>query len=48
MSMNFIKKIVVNASRIPEKLPEIVELDFNPVIVNERTGRIVDARIILS
>jgi succinyl-CoA synthetase beta subunit len=34
-------------SRLPEKMPEIQELDVNPFFINEKEGKAVDARIVI-
>lgn len=41
-----VKNILVTLSQLPKKYPSIQELDLNPVIVNEKVAKIVDARII--
>ncbi len=46
LNVDFIKNLVVKTSRIPEAFPQIMELDFNPVIINEKTGIIADVRIV--
>lgn len=38
---------LVKLSRLPQKLPAIAELDINPFILNEKEGKVVDARLIL-
>jgi len=38
---------LVKLSRLPQKQPKISELDINPLILNEKEGQIVDARVIL-
>lgn len=40
-------RIIVKLSELLEKNPEIQELEFNPVICNEKDCRIVDARGVL-
>ncbi len=42
-----LKKILVKASQIPKRLPEIEELDINPLILNDKVGKVVDARIVV-
>ena len=39
--------ILLKTSRMLMECPEIVELDMNPVLVYERSAKIVDARVIL-
>jgi acetyltransferase len=38
---------LVALSRLPQKKPNIAELDINPFILNDREGRVVDARVVL-
>ena len=38
---------MVKLSRLPEKLPNIQELDINPFFINEKEGKAVDARLVL-
>lgn len=38
---------MVKLSRLPEKLPNIEELDINPFFINEKDGKAVDARLVL-
>lgn len=42
-----IAKILLSASRLVMELPEIKEMDLNPIIVYEKGAKTVDARIIL-
>ncbi len=42
----FLKKILVKVSLIPKKHKNIQEMDINPFIINEKTGKIADARIV--
>jgi hypothetical protein len=46
-NMKILKNALVTASRIPEKHKDIEELDINPFIINDKTGKVADARIIL-
>jgi acyl-CoA synthetase (NDP forming) len=39
--------LLVSTSRFVSRHPEIIEMDFNPVIVTEKDAVIVDARIII-
>ena len=41
-----IKKILLRVSDMAEKYPEINEMDLNPIIVNDKEAKVVDARII--
>ena len=47
VNMKLLKNALVIASKIPEKHPDIEELDINPFIINDKTGKVTDARIIL-
>ncbi len=40
-----LKNILIKASKIAEKNPEISELDINPLIINDKFAKVVDARI---
>lgn len=46
-NINELKKIMVKVSFLPKKLPKIEELDINPLILNSKEGKIVDARIVV-
>ncbi len=46
VNINAIKKILLKISNLTLKYPGIKELDINPVIVNTKEAKIVDARII--
>ena len=43
-----LKKTLVKVSQIPKRNPNIEELDINPFVLNEKNGRVVDARIVFS
>lgn len=47
VNIKHLKKTLVTASKIPQKYPGIKELDINPYIINDKTGKVADARIIL-
>ena len=47
VNINFLKKMLITTSKIPETHPEIQELDINPFIINEKTGKVVDARAVI-
>ena len=47
VNLKLLKNALVTASRIPQKHPQIEELDINPFIINDKTGKVADARIIL-
>jgi hypothetical protein len=42
-----VRDVLLRIGRLAELLPEVAELDLNPVIANERSCLIVDARILL-
>lgn len=39
--------VMVKLSKLPEKLPNIEELDINPLFVNDKEVKAVDARLVL-
>lgn len=43
-----LKTILVKVSKIPLKYKKIEELDINPLIINDKTAKIVDARVVIS
>ncbi|MCH7568607.1 MAG: acetate--CoA ligase family protein [Nanoarchaeota archaeon] len=46
LNLEVLKKTLVNVSKIPLKHKNIQELDINPFILNDKEGRVVDARIV--
>jgi acetate---CoA ligase (ADP-forming) subunit beta len=46
INLDALKQMTIKVSRLPEKYKSIFELDLNPVIVNEKEAKIVDARIV--
>lgn len=46
VNMKIIKGVLLKTSKLAEKYPKIKELDINPLIINDKEGHIVDARII--
>ncbi|MBW3013882.1 acetate--CoA ligase family protein [Candidatus Woesearchaeota archaeon] len=48
INFKLLKNTLSIISKIPKKNPNIEELDINPMILNEKSGKIADARIILS
>jgi len=46
VNIKLLKQILVKASKIPLKYKNISELDLNPLIMNDKIARVVDARII--
>lgn len=47
LNLEKLKEDLVNVSKIPQKHKDIIELDINPYILNNREGRAVDVRIVL-
>jgi succinyl-CoA synthetase beta subunit len=47
VNLKILKNVLVKASQIPEKYPKISELDINPFILDEKQGKVADARIIM-
>lgn len=48
VNTSLLQKTLVNISQIPQKYKNIQELDINPFIINEKAGKVADARIIFS
>ncbi|MCK4669883.1 MAG: acetate--CoA ligase family protein [Nanoarchaeota archaeon] len=48
INFKVLKKTLYIVSHIPKKYPNLEELDINPMILNNKTGKIADARIVLS
>lgn len=46
LNTKFLEETLVNVSKIPSKNKKILELDINPFILNEKSGLVVDSRII--
>jgi acyl-CoA synthetase (NDP forming)/GNAT superfamily N-acetyltransferase len=47
LSIDAVHDVLLRIGRLAELLPEVAELDLNPVIASERSCLIVDARILL-
>lgn len=45
--INFIADMIMNIAEIARNIPEIIEMDVNPLFVYESGGMAVDARIVL-
>lgn len=43
-----IARILLRVSRMAEELPEIAEVDLNPIVIYEQGGLLLDARVLLS
>jgi hypothetical protein len=46
LNTDLLKDVLVKVSKIPGKYRKIEEMDINPFILNEKEGRVVDARIV--
>ncbi len=47
LDIDAVRDILLRTGRLAEMLPEVAELDLNPVIASERGCHVVDARILL-
>ncbi|MCX6815592.1 MAG: acetate--CoA ligase family protein [Candidatus Aenigmarchaeota archaeon] len=47
VNLRLLKKIMISVSKIPVKHKNIEEMDINPFIINSKTGKAVDARIVM-
>ena len=47
VKLSLLKDLLVRFSKLPEKYPDIAELDINPLIINDREAKVVDVRIIV-
>ena len=45
-NVKLLKKILIRTSKIPLKYKKILELDINPLIINEKEAKVADARIV--
>lgn len=48
INTKLLKQILVKVSKLPQKYKRIEELDINPLMVNEKEIKIVDARLVIS
>jgi len=48
VNMRLLKKTLAAISRLPVKSKNVQEMDINPFIINEKTGKAVDARIVMN
>lgn len=46
LNVDLLKRVLIKTSHIPLKHKKIKELDINPFVLNEKTGKVVDARIV--
>jgi len=46
LDVDKLKKVLVRISKIPQKRKDILELDINPLILNEEEAKAVDVRVI--
>ncbi|MFC1728311.1 acetate--CoA ligase family protein [Nanoarchaeota archaeon] len=47
INLGLLKKTLVSVSKIPSKHKNIEELDINPFVLNDKEGKVADARIVL-
>ncbi|RLG52355.1 MAG: CoA-binding protein [Thermoproteota archaeon] len=47
VDVGFIKEVILKVSQMMTELPEIVELDLNPIVVYEKGGYTLDARAVV-
>ena len=47
VNQKLLKQILVKVSRLPLKYPDILEMDINPFVINDKTGKVVDARMLI-
>ncbi len=47
INVKLLKQILVKISKLPERYTKIEELDINPLIINEKEVKIVDARAVI-
>ncbi len=47
INFKLLNSLLVKVSKLPEKYGDIKEMDINPLIVNSKDAKIVDARIVL-
>jgi succinyl-CoA synthetase beta subunit len=48
LNLRLLKQVLVKASRLPERLPRMEEMDLNPFLLGPKTGKVADARIVLA
>lgn len=48
VNISVLKKMLVSVSKLPQKHKKLEELDINPFILNEKRGKIVDARAVFA
>jgi len=46
VNFRFLKNILVKISKIPMINDNLTEMDINPIIINDISGKVVDARIV--
>ena len=46
-NVKILKDVLVKMSRLPLEYPAIKELDINPFVLNSRSGKVVDARMVV-
>lgn len=48
VNLKALKNAIVAVSKIPDKYPQIQELDINPFMINDKAGKVADARILMN
>lgn len=46
VNMKLLKSVMIKASRLPLRHKKIEELDINPLIINDKCAKVVDARVV--
>jgi len=47
VNMKKLESVVINISKIPMRHKEIKEMDINPFVINSKSGKVVDARMLV-
>jgi succinyl-CoA synthetase beta subunit len=47
VNTRFLKEVMIKLSKLPSKYPDVSELDINPFVINSRSGKVVDARMVI-
>jgi len=47
VNLKLLKRVMVKVSRIPLRNRKIQEMDINPFIINNKIGKVVDARVVM-
>jgi len=46
VKLSLLKDLLVRLSKLPDKYPDIAELDINPLIINDKEAKVVDVRVV--